>query len=170
MPLLLKVLQLSLCSSVAGLARPVLMFLLGRVVVVVLLGRVVGIILLGRVVRIILFGRVVGMILLGRVVRIILLRWVVGIILLGRVVVLLGRVRVTSGCDRGEDEEKGHQQRRHKITLHHCRTLSGDLDQYSARGCCCRCVLSLWSRVRDGRGDLYPSPANRYMTRVCVLS
>jgi hypothetical protein len=110
------------------------MFLLGRVVVVVL-GRVVGIILLGWIVRIILLGWIVRIILLVWVVGI-MLRWVVriiflgrvmGIILLGWIVVLLGRVRITSGCNRGQDEEQGHQERHHRTSFHHCQTLSSTI-------------------------------------------
>jgi hypothetical protein len=117
------------------------MILLGRVVVVAL-GRVV------RVVRIMVLGRVVRVVrimVLGRVVR------VVRIMVLGRV------VRVTSGYDHGEDEEQGHQQRRHKAVLRHCRSLSlsSDLSTWREVGVVVLCcLLSLWSMVRDGRGDL----------------
>jgi hypothetical protein len=129
MSLLLKVLQLSLCSLVARLARPILMILLGRVVVVALgrVVRVVRIMVLGRVVRVVrimVLGwvvRVVRIMVLGRVVRIMVLGWVVWVV---RIMVLGRVVRVTSGYDHGEDEEQGHQQRRHKAVLRHCRSLS----------------------------------------------
>jgi hypothetical protein len=155
MSLLLKVLQLSLCSLVAGLAGPVLMFLLGRVVRRIMVpGRVVRRIMVpGWVVRRIMVpGRVVRRIMIpGRVVR--------RIMVLGRVV-----VRVTSGCDHGEGEEQGHQQRRHKAVLHQWRSLSPVISVLGERLLLCLLSLCL------GRERRFIAEPTQPLLDACVIS